>query len=107
MIEYNESDNNDYEWRLTEYFLQNIIVDLSILKSILFCEVFEDDFVVKNLLFLFQNNVERAVDWIFSHPDDLGGDDDEPAAASDTDATQSGTNPELFPFYNVNNNSSF
>ena len=23
------------------------------------------------------NNVERAVDWIFSHPDDVGGDDDD------------------------------
>lgn len=31
------------------------------------------------------NNVERAVDWIFSHPDDLGGDDD----AMDQSADQS------------------
>merc|ERR1719369_1165143 len=48
-----------------------------------------------------QNNVERAVDWIFSHPDDLGGDDDEPAAASDTDATQSASLTDGTPWYRL------
>ena len=33
-------------------------------------------------MFYLQNNVERAVDWIFSHPDDLGGDDDEATPAA-------------------------
>ncbi len=38
----------------------------------------------------FQNNVERAVDWIFSHPDDLGGDDEPEQQAADPSASSAG-----------------
>ena len=41
--------------------------------------------------FCLQNNVERAVDWIFSHPDDLGGDNDE-AAPPTAEAAAAGPN---------------
>jgi len=37
-----------------------------------------------------QNNVERAVDWIFSHPDDLGGDDEPEQQAVDPSASSAG-----------------
>ncbi len=37
------------------------------------------------------NNVERAVDWIFSHPDDDGSDD--PAPAASVSGQQAGNSP--------------
>ena len=33
------------------------------------------------------NNMERAVDWIFNHPDDLGNDPDDESAAQSTSST--------------------
>jgi len=36
------------------------------------------------------NNVERAVDWIFNHPNDMGGDvEDEPGTSANNDSNQS------------------